>query len=113
MTTQKETALVPISHIDAVLSDMKELFHEDFRLNMNEALTASAIRSKSDKLQRQGYSCRYDIVDSSITILSKDGSTVFKAIGEQADSIVQSFEEDPVSLDTTISIEDYCLTKFL
>ena len=113
LATQKETVSVPLSHIEAVLSDMKELFHEDFKLELKEELTASTIHKKSDKLRRQGYSCNYDMGESSITITSKEGETVFTAVGKRVDLIIQDFEESSVSLDTSISIEDYCLAVFL
>lgn len=110
--TGKTTAQVPTSHMSSVLADMKELFHQDFTVK-TEALTSKDIRAKADSLKRRGYSCVYDMIDSSVTITDKKGNTVFTAVGKQVDSIIQSFEEDPASLDTTLSIEDYILVRFV
>ena len=53
------------------------------------------------------------MVDSSISILDKNGSTVYTAVGKEVDRLIQTFEKDPASLDTSISIEDYCLAKLV
>lgn len=110
--TMEETSSVPAALKESVLSDMKEKFHEDFCI-VSESLSAKEIKAKSDRLKRLGYSCVYDLGDSSVTITSKEGETVYTAVGKEVDRVVQSFEEDPVSFDTTISLEDYCLAKFL
>ena len=111
--TGEETAKVPISMIDSVISDMNAKFHEEFSLSFKET-NSKGIKNKADKLIRQGYSCTFSLdSETSITISDKSGNTVFSAIGKDADKVVKDFEEDPVSFDTTISIEDYCLAKFL
>ena len=111
-TTMEETSSVPAALRESVLSDMKEKFHKDFCI-VSEGMSAKDIKAKSDRLKRLGYSCIYDLGDSSVTITSKEGKTVYTAVGREVDRVVQSFEEDPVSFDTTISLEDYCLAKFL
>lgn len=108
--TGETTAQLPLNQLEDVVSEMKEKFNEDFR---TEGTLSNSIKSKADRLKRAGYSCVYDIGDSSVTVTAKDGTTVFTAVGKEVDSIVQDFEKDPVSYDTSISIEDYCLAKFV
>lgn len=76
-------------------------------------MTSNEIRSKADLLKRAGYTCVYDMGNSSVTITSKSGKTVYTAVGKAVDRIVRDFEADPVTLDTTISFEDYCLARFV
>ena len=108
--TGETTAQIPLSHLETVVSDMKEKFGKEFK---TEGTLSNSVKSKADRLKRAGYSCVYDIGESSVTITSKNGLVVYTAVGKEVDRIVQEFEKDPVSLDTTVSIEDYCLAKFV
>ena len=96
--------------LDSVLSEMKEKFEDEFKIQES---SAKEIRTKADSLKRQGYSCSYDMVDSSVSIFDKSGSTIYTAVGKEVDKLIQTFEKDPASLDTSISIEDYCLAKLV
>lgn len=96
--------------LDSVISEMKEKFEDEFKIQES---SAKEIKIKANTLKRQGYSCSYDMVDSSISILDKSGSTVYTAVGREVDKLIQTFEKDPASLDTSISIEDYCLAKLV
>ena len=93
--------------------EMSKAFQKDFHIKERKELTAKEVKSKADRLRSRGYSCVYDIVDSSITILSRDGKTVYSAVGDKVDWVIQSFEGSSASLDSSISIEDYCLATFL
>lgn len=96
--------------LESVLSEMKEKFEDEFKIQES---SAKEIKIKANTLKRQGYSCSYDMVDSSVSILDKSGSTVYTAVGREVDKLIQTFEKDPASLDTSISIEDYCLAKLV
>lgn len=96
--------------LDSVLFEMNEKFEDEFKIQES---SAKEIKIKASTLKRQGYSCSYDMVDSSISILDKNGSTVYTAVGKEVDRLIQTFEKDPASLDTSISIEDYCLAKLV
>ena len=75
------------------------------RKPMRESVTKSQI----DTLKRQGYSCVYDMSDSKLTLLDKTGKVIKTQVGKSVDSLVYDFSQDPISLDTSISFEDYCL----
>ena len=108
--TGSVTEEVPLDKMDSVISEMNEKFKKDFK---TEGTLSNSIKSKADRLKRAGYSCVYDMGESSVTVTAKDGTVVYTAVGKEVDRIIQDFENDPVSLDTALSIEDYCLAKFV
>ena len=69
----------------------------------------SITKRQIDALKMRGYSCQYDMSDSKITLLDRNGEVVKTVVGKSVDSLVFSFSQDPISLDTSISFEDYCL----
>lgn len=108
----KETSRIPSSMLDSVLSDMKESFGEDF--SIKGRMKEETVKAKAERLRKAGYICTFTLdSEPSITIQDKTGKTVYLALGREAEKVIKNFEDDPVSLDTTISIEDYCLSKFL